>query len=190
MAVPKTKNNPKMIRDGSVYVFRGNEQFVDNEIESSFPTDFEDWSRVVRGGIITGGFHIDMNLSICIMSYLIGFEDEKTDQLKILKNEILDRLPFDRKLAVFLETLKKSRRDTKKIRKDLDDFRAIRNSLAHNPVWFEAHFSDGEDPSCQEICTFILVGKKVRHVTNDVVKTWNALVQRLIKATNPSQFLT
>ena len=142
---------------------------------------FTSWARVVRGGVLAGAFYVERNLDVAIEAFFLGKEAGQGQKADIFAEAILPTFNFERRIQVGLSVAEAlSYSDRASLGRDLREVKAIRNAMAHHPVWFETTLGG------EQIITlraFIAIGKQTRALDEESVQGFNSLIARTIDAT-------
>lgn len=141
------------------------------------------WIRQVRGGFLAGGFYIEQNIDAAIESFFLGPIAQSDDpRSHILEEQFLGSLTLERKVNLLCSIVARLLPEgLAPLRKQLGEFRTIRNTLAHNPCWFEANVD--QERYLRSLRPMIHHGKQPVEITRKRLDGWNSLVRELITTT-------
>lgn len=178
-------SDPTRIPDSAFFILLKEGPKIWTNVPQESSEKYTGWFRTVRGGILTGSFGIETNISLAI-EYLFFSEDPANEFDAVIrslfKTRLLSPMTFDRKVSLFLELPLPWSDETRiETRNKLGQFRPIRNAMAHNPVWFE--MTQEKVNVKADIKPVIMIGKNAVHVSDRKITEWNDLTRRLIGLT-------
>lgn len=143
-----------------------------------------EWVRQVRGGVLAGAFTVERHLSATIIHFMLG------ERIKILavqdsfEEGLMGPLTFERRInvALLIAPSLLPAEEVSALRNDLGELRALRNSMAHKPFWFQPELND--DGHVANLVPIIMRGKSPLPLTTPLIEQVNQQIRDLITKTS------
>lgn len=134
-----------MIEDGATNWGEGGPKSVAEgfDMEARQKSIYE-WVRQVRGGVLGGAFTVERHISAAIIYFMLGDRVKRDDVQAAFDEGLLARLTFDRRISVvsLIALHFMTADEAKNLKGGLNELRLIRNSMAHNPFWFQPELDE------------------------------------------------
>lgn len=103
-----------------------------------------EWVRQVRGGVLSGAFTVERDMSAAIVYFMLGDRVMRGEVQAAFDEGLLTPLNFERRINVVLLIARNFMTEgkLKTLKGDLSELRTIRNSMAHQPFWLHPELND------------------------------------------------
>lgn len=148
------------------------------------------WVRQVRGGVLTGSYEIERNLSGFVEFYLLGPRAADKKVRQVFEEHILASLTFERRINCAMQVAKilLPANEVKTLQSRLSEMKSLRNAMAHNPCWFEPYLD--HEAKVARLRPKMMKGKQEIAMDGDWVEKMNAEMISLIEETGRLVHLT
>lgn len=143
-----------------------------------------EWVRQVRGGVLSGAFTVERNLSAAIIFFMLGDRNLIPEVEDAFDEGLLSQLSFERRISVALLVAPHflAAEEVSALKGDLSDLRTLRNAMAHRPFWFHPELNDKGEVF--NLVPMIKKGKVAQPLTTAFTKKLNSKIISLIERTS------